>query len=303
MSASGDRAARVPVREPGVLRQRVADYVALTKPRITMLVLVTTAAGFYLGSPGGLDLLLLFHALLGTALVAGGTSAMNQVLEHDVDARMARTRDRPLPAGRLSLAPATLFAGGLSALGIAYLALSVNLLTGVLAALAFVVYDLMYTPLKRVHSLSTLVGAIPGALPIAGGWTAARGELGPGAWALFAILFLWQLPHFLALAWLLKDQYRDAGLRMLSVGDPKGINTRQQTLLYTLALVPASLVPALLGLAGPVYFWVALALGAVFVWQTCKFWGSTSRRTAGRLFRYSVIYLPVLLTVLAIDKL
>jgi protoheme IX farnesyltransferase len=281
----------------------VADHVALTKPRITALVLVTATAGFYLGSPGGLDLLLLFHTLLGTALVAGGTSAMNQVLEHDVDARMARTRDRPLPAGRLKVAPATVFAGGLSALGIAYLVLSVNLITGVLAALAFVVYDLMYTPLKRVHSLSTLVGAIPGALPIAGGWTAARGELGPGAWALFGILFLWQLPHFLSLAWLLKDEYRDAGLRMLSVGDPNGISTRQQTLLYTLALVPASLVPALLGLAGAVYFWVALALGTIFVWQTCVFFGSTSRRTAGRLFRYSVIYLPVLLTVLAVDKL
>ncbi len=302
-SASGNRTANARVRESRELRQRVADHVALTKPRITALVLVTATAGFYLGSPGGLDLLLLFHTLLGTALVAGGTSAMNQVLEHDVDARMARTRDRPLPAGRLKVAPATVFAGGLSALGIAYLVLSVNLITGVLAALAFVVYDLMYTPLKRVHSLSTLVGAIPGALPIAGGWTAARGELGPGAWALFGILFLWQLPHFLSLAWLLKDEYRDAGLRMLSVGDPNGISTRQQTLLYTLALVPASLVPALLGLAGAVYFWVALALGTIFVWQTCVFFGSTSRRTAGRLFRYSVIYLPVLLTVLAVDKL
>lgn len=303
VSASGERAALARVRETVVPCHRAADYLELTKPRITALVLVTTAAGFYLGSAGGLDLALLLHALLGTALVASGTSAMNQVLERDVDGRMARTRDRPLPAGRLGLAPATLFAGGLSAAGIAYLALTVNLLTGVLAAVAFVVYDLMYTPLKRVHSLSTLVGAVPGALPIAGGWTAARGELGPGAWTLFAILFLWQLPHFLALAWLLKDEYRDAGLRMLSVGDPNGVNTRQQMLLYTLALVPVSLVPALLGLAGAVYFWVALALGLAFVWQTCVFWGSTSRRTAGRLFRYSVLYLPLLLAVLAADKL
>jgi protoheme IX farnesyltransferase len=303
VSGSGDRAARAPARQPAVPRRRAADYVELTKPRITALVLVTTAAGFYLGSPAGLDIVLLLHALFGTALVAGGTSAMNQVLERDVDARMERTRDRPLPAGRLSPGPAALFAGGLSAFGIAYLAIAVNLLTGVLAALALVVYDLVYTPLKRVHSLSTLVGAIPGALPIVGGWAAATGELGAGAWTLFTILFLWQLPHFLALAWLLKDQYRDAGLRMLSVGDLNGISTRQQTLLYTLALVPASLVPALLGLAGAVYFWVALGLGAVFVWQTCVFWGSTSRRTAGRLFRYSVIYLPLLLAVLAVDKL
>ncbi len=196
-----------------------------------------------------------------------------------------------------------MFAGGLAAAGIAYLALTVNLLTAVLAALAFVVYDLMYTPLKRAHSLSTLVGAVPGALPIAGGWAAARGELGPGAWVLFGILFFWQLPHFLALAWLLRDEYQGAGLQMLSVGDPGGRSTRQQSLLYTLALVPASLLPTVLGLTGALYFWVALALGIAFVWQTCAFCRRATRRGAGKMFRYSILYLPVLLVVLAIDKL
>ena len=291
------------IKDVAPLIGRAADYLELTKPRITALVLVTTAAGFYLGSLGGFELILFLHTLLGTALVAGGTSAMNQVLERDVDALMPRTQDRPLPAGRLGLAPATLFAGGMAAVGIAYLAFTVNLLTAVLAALAFVVYDLMYTPLKRVHSLSTLVGAVPGALPIAGGWAAARGELGPGAWALFGILFFWQLPHFLALAWLLREEYRGAGLQMLSVGDPGGRSTRRQSLLYTLALIPASLLPTILGLTGALYFWVALALGIAFVWQTCAFCREATRRGAGRMFRYSILYLPVLLVVLAIDKL
>ncbi|MGH7540123.1 MAG: protoheme IX farnesyltransferase, partial [Gemmatimonadota bacterium] len=205
--------------------------------------------------------------------------------------------------GRLDALPAAGFAMGLSVAGVAYLALTVNGLTAGLAGAAFVVYDLAYTPLKRAHSLSTLVGAVPGALPVVGGWTAARGDLGAGAWALFAILFFWQLPHSLALAWLLRDDYRAAGLRMLSVGDDDGLRTRHQTLLYTLTLLPISLLPAVLGLAGTLYFWVALALGVAFVAQACAFWGATSARRAGRLFRYSILYLPALLVVLAVDKL
>ncbi len=290
-----------PARPTGRARGALSDYLALTKPRITALVLVTTAAGYWLGSGGAVDWLRLFHALLGTSLVAAGTSAMNQVLERDVDARMARTRERPLPAGRLRAGPAGVFSGALAAVGIAYLGLAVNLLTAVLAAAAFLIYDLAYTPLKRVHPLSTLVGAVPGALPIAGGWTAATGRLDLGAGVLFAILFLWQLPHFLALAWLYRGDYRAAGLRMLSVDDPAGVRTRYRALTFTLALVPASLAPTLLGLSGALYFWTALALGATFVARAFGFLRSPSREAAARLFRYSILYLPLLLGALVLD--
>lgn len=278
------------------------DYVSLTKPRITLLVLVTAAAGFWLASGPSLDLLLLGHTLFGTALVAAGTSAMNQVLEREVDGRMARTRARPLPAGRLRTAPAAAFAGILAAGGTAYLALAVNGLTALLAALAFLLYDLGYTPLKRVHSLATLVGAIPGALPIAGGWAAARGELGAGALALFAILFFWQLPHFLALAWLYRDEYRAAGLAILTAGDPGGRATRHQAFIYTLTLVPVSLLPASLGLAGGLYFAVALLLGVLFLGASVAFSRRPATGTALRLFRFSLLYLPLLLLTLALDK-
>lgn len=298
-----ESAALAPAQDLAPAAASAHDYLELTKPRITALVLVTTGAGFYLGSAGGLELALLLHTLLGTALVAGGTSAMNQVLERDVDALMRRTRARPVPAGRIAAGRAGLFAGALSVVGVAYLALAVNLLTAALAAIAFVVYDLMYTPLKRVHSLSTLVGAVPGALPIVGGWTAATGDLGAGAWALFGLLFFWQLPHFLALAWLLRDDYGAAGLRMLSVGDPAGRSTRHQTILYTLALVPISLLPSVVGIAGAWYFGIALALGLGFLLYAGVFSRDASGRSAGRLFRYSILYLPALLLVLVADKL
>lgn len=287
----------------GRLTPGAADYVALTKPRITCLVLVTAAAGFYLGSPGVPDLVLLGHALLGIALVAGGTNAMNQVLERDVDARMARTRRRPLPAGRLGTTQAALFAGVLAVAGTAYLAIAVNGLTALLAGLTFLVYDLAYTPLKRLHSVATLVGAIPGALPIVGGWTAARGALGPGAWALFAILFFWQLPHFLALAWLFRDDYRRAGLRMLTVEDPSGRATRHQAIVYCLTLVPVSLLPVPLGLAGVAYFWGALALSLLFTAWAVRFALRPAAATARGLFRYSILYLPALLSLLVVDRL
>lgn len=278
------------------------DYLELTKPRITFLVLVTAAAGFYAGSSGAPDLALLGHALLGTALVAAGTSAMNQVLEREVDGRMARTRDRPLPAGRLETVPAAAFAGALALAGTAYLALAVNPLTAGLAAAAFLVYDLGYTPLKRVHSLATLVGAVPGALPIAGGWTAATGRLDAGAIALFGILFFWQLPHFLSLAWLYRRDYRAAGLPMLGTGQPDGSAARHQALTYALTLVPVSLLPASLGMAGGVYTIGALLLGGAFVLAAADFARRAGRTTARRLFRTSLLYLPVLLVLLALDK-
>ncbi len=290
------------VASPSSEARGLRDYYDLTKPRITLLVLCTTAAGFFLGGTGAFAGWLFLNALIGTALVAAGTSALNQVLERDVDALMVRTRNRPVPTGRIAPLPAAIFSGVLAALGIAYLALTTNLLTAGLAAATFVSYDFIYTPLKRVHSFSTVIGAVPGALPILGGWTAASGSLGPGGWALFGILFLWQLPHFLALAWNLREDYRAAGLRMLTVGDRDGFQTRHQALTYTLALLPVSLLPTILGLTGVVYFVAALGLGLGFLWAAGKFSREASAERARALFKYSILYLPLLLLVLALDK-
>jgi protoheme IX farnesyltransferase len=274
----------------------------LTKPRITQLVLLTAAAGFYLGARDRVDLLLLASTLIGTALVAGGTNAWNQIRERDVDARMVRTRRRPLPSGRLTPGAAMWFASAITVAGVAFLAVTVNLLTAGLAALTFASYVLLYTPLKRTTSLNTLVGAVPGALPIVGGWTAAGGSLGAAVAALFWILFLWQLPHFLALAWLYRDDYRAGGLRMLSVADEDGRDTGRMALLYAVALLPISLVPTLLGVTGAWYFFGAIALGVAYVAAgTGLLVGATPAR-AWRLFFVSIVYLPALLTLMVLDK-
>lgn len=274
----------------------------LTKPRITQLVLLTAAAGFYLGARDRVDLLLLANTLIGTALVAGGTNAWNQIRERDVDARMARTRRRPLPSGRLTPSAAIVFASAITVAGVAYLAATVNLLTAVLAALTFASYVLLYTPLKRTTSLNTLVGAVPGALPIVGGWTAAGGSLGAAVAALFWILFLWQLPHFLALAWLYRDDYRASGLQMLSVADAEGRDTGRMALLYALALLPISLLPTLLGVTGTWYFFGALALGIGYVVAGAGLLVAATPARAWRLFFVSILYLPALLTLMVVDK-
>lgn len=283
-------------------RGTFSSYLELTKPRITALVVASAAAGFLLGA-ASFDFALFAQAMAGVALVASGTSAMNQVLERDVDALMVRTRARPLPAGRLATPPAAVISGVLAAAGIVWLWLAVNPVTAGLALATFISYDFVYTPLKRVHSLSTVVGAVPGALPILGGWTSATGQFGPGGWALFAILFVWQLPHFLALAWLLRDDYEAAGLRMLSVGDFEGRQTRRQALLYALTLIPVSLLPSVLGLTGIVYFAVALVLGAGFAWTAFRFARAATPANARGLFRASILYLPLLMAVLVLDKL
>ena len=289
-------------RRLGAVRGTFSSYVELTKPRITALVVVSAAAGFLLGA-ASVDFALFAHAMIGVALVASGTSAMNQVLERDVDALMVRTRSRPLPTGRVGTPPAAVVSGCLAAAGIIWLWVAVNPLTAGLALATFISYDFVYTPLKRVHSLSTVVGAVPGALPILGGWTAATGQLSLGGWALFAILFLWQLPHFLALAWLLRDDYEAAGLRMLSVGDFEGRQTRHQALLYALTLVPVSLLPSVIGLTGAVYFAVALGLGGFFLWTALRFARAATSSNARALFRASILYLPLLMAVLVLDKL
>jgi heme o synthase len=275
----------------------------LVKARLTLLVLLTTFVGFYLASSGALDLLLLIHAMLGTALVAAGASALNQYLEREHDAKMERTEDRPLPSGRLQPGTVLLLGGISSAIGLLYLAFAVNLLTGLLGAITLGSYVFIYTPLKRVTTLNTMVGAIPGALPPLMGWTAARGEISPGGWALFAILFFWQLPHFLAIAWLYRDQYARAGYVMLPVVDPAGERTGRQAVSHTLGLLPISLFPFVFHLAGLLYLAGALVLGLAYLWFAIRFSRQLTAAGARRLFFMSIIYLPLLLGLMVVDKL
>lgn len=282
--------------------QRLRAFWELTKPGITRLVLITTAAGFYLGSRGGIDLLLLFNTLLGTGLVAGGTNALNQHWERDVDARMRRTQRRPLPSGRLRPREALVFAWAISLMGIIYLAAAVNVRAALVVTLSLTSYIFLYTPLKKRTTLATLVGAVPGALPILAGWVASGGAVGRGAWILFAILFLWQLPHFLALAWIYREDYRRGGLATLSVEDPEGNRTGRQAVLYTLALLAVSLLPSVLGLTGGVYLFAALVCGLAFLFYGIRLARNCTEAHASRLFVASIVYLPLLLLIMVADK-
>jgi protoheme IX farnesyltransferase len=283
-------------------RALAADLAELVKSRIAGMVAVTCAAGFVLGSPAGIDGVLLAHALIGTALVAMAGGALNQVLEREVDARMRRTADRPIPGGRIG-ADAALALGVLLALtGLAQLAIAVNLLTALLGAATLAGYLFVYTPLKRVSSLATVVGAVPGAMPPVMGWTAARGELDAGAWALFGILFLWQLPHFLAIAWMYRDDYARGGFPLITVHDADGRRTGRQAVLWAAALVPVSLAPAALGLSGAVFFVGALALSLAFFGFAVAFQRVRSHGAARRLLLVSVLYLPAILAVMLADR-
>jgi len=236
----------------------------LTKPRITLLILLTAVAGFCLGSPGSFDVPRLLHTAVGIGLLSAGIATLNQYLERELDGRMRRTQSRPLPSHRVTPGRALVFGIILSALAEVYLALLINPLTAVLGLVAFILYLFLYTPLKTKTPLCTAVGAIPGAMPPLMGWTAARGELGVEAWVLFSILFLWQFPHFLSIAWLYRKDYQRAGIRMLPVVEPEGKGTRQQIVTVTSMLVPVSLLPTLLGVSGSVYFCGALVLGLAF---------------------------------------
>ncbi len=276
-------------------------YLELTKPRLSALVLATTAAGFWVGLRDPSRWLLLGPAILGTALCAGGANALNQWLERSPDACMARTRGRPLPSGRLQPPAARRFGLLLIALGTFLLSVTVGRLPAMLAALTVATYLLAYTPMKRRTALCTLVGAIPGALPPMIGWAAARGELGPGAWILFTVLFMWQLPHFLALAWLYRDDYARASFRMLPLTAPPGASSRQ-ILLYGLALWPVSLLPGVTGLVRPEYVYGAAALGALFVVAAAAAAARRSPAACRRLFLASIVYLPLLLGWLAWNK-
>jgi heme o synthase len=283
-------------------RARASDYLELTKPRVAVLVLFTVAAGAWMGARGIPDLVSLIHALCGTALVAAGASALNQLLERHTDALMHRTENRPLPAGRLQPAEVLAFGLGMGITGVVYLAAALNRpLAALVAGTAFISYVFLYTPLKRVTSLNTLVGAVPGALPPLIGWTAVRGSLGFDGVVLFLILFLWQVPHFLAIAWIYREDYARAGLRMLPVVDPRGGITGRQMVCYSLVLIPVSVTPTLLGVAGPVYLAGAVVLGLWFLWSAVGFAGAHTVPRARRVLRASLVYLPALLALLLAD--
>jgi len=294
--------AAVPTVDGEAAGFRLSDLVELTKPRITFMVVLTAAVGFILPHQGPLPLALFFHALLATGLVASGASALNQVMERDADARMRRTANRPLPSGRLSPDAGLATGVALSVIGVLYLALAVNLLTALLGVTALVGYVFVYTPLKRVSSISTIVGAVPGAIPPMMGWTAVRDAIEPGAWVLFGILFLWQLPHFLAIAWMCREDYARGGFPMLSVLDPDGGQTSRQSILWAAALVPVSLLPTVLGLTGAVYFAGTLIAGLLFLGSTFLFSRSRSHGAARWVLLVSVLYLPAILGVMLVDR-
>ena len=281
----------------------IADLWELTKPGITALVLVTTAVGFYLGSAGSVEWWHLLQALLGTGLLAAGTNALNQYAERGVDSRMKRTRQRPLPAGRLRPSTALTFAAGISVVGALHLALTVNLLTAALGVAALIIYIFVYTPLKRRTELCTLVGAIPGAIPPMMGWTAASGQLDLAAWVLFGIVFLWQMPHFYAIAWLYRADYALAGFPMLPVVDEEGERTSRQIVVYTIGLLLVSLLTTVLGLTGAIYLFGALTLGLGFLALGLRLAVARTGSQARRLFFGSIVYLPVLLVLMVVDKL
>ena len=284
-------------------RRWVADVSELCKARITLMVLVTTLVGFLFGWHGPIELLYLFHTLGGTALAAAGAAALNQVFEVELDARMRRTCNRPLPKRRMSLDEATIIGIFCSAGGILWLSIATNIYAGLLSAVTIGLYVFVYTPLKRVTTLNTIVGAIPGALPPVIGWTAARGEPGFESWILFAILFLWQMPHFLAISWLYRQDYKQAGFAMLASFDPGCRVTGRQSLLYTLGLLSVSLLPAMLSLTSLWYLPVALAMGGYFLWMSFRFAIAGTDEAAKRLFVASIIYLPVTLAALAFARL
>jgi protoheme IX farnesyltransferase len=280
---------------------RAGVFLELTKPRITTLVLVTAAVGYAIGAGRGLDPVAFLALLAGTAMVAGGASALNQYAEREADARMERTRRRPLPSGRVSPGEALAFGLAASAAGVLVLA-TINALTSVLGAAALASYVLLYTPLKRVTSLCTVVGAVPGAIPPLMGWAAASGSLSAGGWALFAVLFLWQLPHFLAIGWIYREDYARGGFPMLPVTDADGSSTGRQMMLYSAALVPVTLLAGALASAGSGYLWGALALGLAFFAGSARFFRQRSLAAARLLFLVSILYLPIVLGLMVFDR-
>lgn len=281
----------------------VGDLAELVKARLTLLVLVTTAVGFYLGAEPPIDYWALFHTVFGTAAAAAGAAALNQWWERRVDALMRRTMTRPIPAGRMAPFQALLLGAALSVFGVAYLAFVCNALSAVLAAVTIVIYIFAYTPLKRSSTANTAVGAIPGAIPPMIGWAAARGDIGPGAWSLFVIVFLWQMPHFFAIAWMCREDYSRAGFRMISSDDPSGERSASQSVFFCILLLVLSGLPAFVGIASYTYEAIALVLGGLFIAVAMRFLRLRTQSAARLLFIASITYLPLLLAALVFTKL
>jgi heme o synthase len=280
----------------------IRDLVELVKARLTLLVLVTTAVGFYLGAEGPVNFAALLHTVFGTAAAAAGAAALNQWWEYNLDALMQRTRSRPVPSGRMRPRDAVILGSALSIFGVAYLAFVCNALSAALAAITIIIYIFAYTPLKRVSTFNTALGAVPGALPPMIGWAAARGTLNAGAWMLFAILFFWQLPHFFAIAWMYRDDYARAGFQMISSDDRTGERSASQSVFFCMLLFIVAGLPAFLGIATVFYLLAELILGAVFVAVAMRFLKTRARADARRLFITSIIYLPLLLGALVLSK-
>ncbi len=283
-------------------RRRLFDFAELVKARLTLLVLLTTAAGFYLGAQSPINYTALFHVVFGTAAAAAGAAALNQWWERKLDALMCRTRTRPVPAGRMRPVEALTLGVVLSIFGVGYLAVACNVLSATLAALTILIYIFGYTPLKRASTANTLVGAIPGAIPPMIGWAAARGTIEAGAWSLFAILLLWQLPHFFAIAWMYRDDYSRAGFRMISSDDSSGERSASQSVFFCILLLVIAGLPTFLGIATLVYLAIELALGGLFIAVAMRFLKKRTVRAARLLFITSIVYLPLLLGALVLTK-
>ena len=292
-----------PPAKRSVFTGRAADYIQLVKPRLVVMILITTAAGFYLGAQQTVHWMLCFHTLIGAGLTAAGVLGLNQYLERDVDAQMKRTQERPLPGGRMNPLEALLVGAALTGSGMLYLTFIVNTLSGLVISLIVVSYLFLYTPLKRKTSLCTLIGAVPGALPPVVGWVAARGSLTGEAWVLFAILFLWQLPHSLAIAYIYREDYAKAGFRLLPVIHPDGASTRRQIVINCVALLGIGLLPALYNVAGSIYFFTALVAGGAFLAFGIYLARTRSVQAARYLLYASLFYLPVVFITMALDKI
>jgi len=291
------------------------EYVALTKPRITWLILMSTGVGYFFGLKhdfidaasflkmnDGPDWWLLLNTLVGTGLIASGTAALNQWYEREADTLMRRTSSRPLPAGKMTAGRAMWFGIGLALLGFVEMAVTVNRLAAVLGAFTLAVYLLIYTPLKQRSHLSTVIGALPGAMPPLIGYAASHGSLTPDAWALFAILFIWQFPHFLAIAWMYREDYARAGIRMLPVVEPDGMSTRRQIILYASTLIPVSLFPVLLGMSGKIYLVGALILGGWFLYTGVRVAFDLTNTRARHVLLASIVYLPAIYVLMVFDR-
>jgi protoheme IX farnesyltransferase len=285
------------------LPQRIADFVALTKPRLNSLVIITAGIGYYLGAGASLNMRALLETVAGVALVAGGAAGLNQIYERETDSLMRRTRTRPLAAHRIAPGEAMVFSGLLAATGLALVAAASNLPATLLTLLTLISYNVIYTPMKRRSQLATLVGAVPGALPPMIGWVAGHGALTREAWALFAIVFVWQIPHFMAIAWLYRDDFGRAGFPLLPVVGPDGISTARQAVLFSLVLVPVSMTPYFLGMAGPAYAVGALAGSIGLLWLAISFALNRLDERARLLFLGSITYLPLLWGMLLADRL